>query len=76
MFENEIIWQDSSVNKSDYRVFLLRCWKEIDSSASEGAVWRFTLVQVGKDERKRGFCCLADLFNFLQDQLESANKMY
>lgn len=71
MVDGNIIRHVNGVNRSNYRVFLVRCWKEIDSSVPVGEAWRFTLVQVGEDERKRGFARLEDLFTFLRDQLEN-----
>ncbi len=71
MFENEIIWRQAGADKGNYRAFLLRCWKEEDTTSDEGVVWRITLVQTGGKERRRGFACLEDLFAFLKLELEN-----
>ncbi|HSF79929.1 MAG TPA: hypothetical protein VLA49_01765 [Anaerolineales bacterium] len=53
-----------------YRAFLLRCQQDVGTFHGERAPWRFTLVQVGAEDRKLGFACLEDLFAFLQAELE------
>lgn len=58
----------------NYRAFLLRCWQEASVSLGAEAPWRFTLVQVGSEERKMGFACLEDLFRYLKAELEIEQK--
>ena len=70
MQESEIIWQAGGVNKRNYRAFLLRCWKEVDDPCGGIAAWRFTLVQVSEEDRKRCFSSLEALFSHIKSELE------
>ena len=56
----------------NYRAFLLRCWQEADASPAGQAAWRFTLVQLGQEETKKGFASLEDLITYLQGELDAA----
>lgn len=40
---------DVNVGAQNYRAFLLRCWQEPGAGPGESPIWRFTLVQMGKE---------------------------
>ncbi len=50
-----------------YRIFLLRCWKEQGRHAAAG--WRFA-IEDGQTHARHGFADLESLTAFLQHQLE------
>ena len=54
-----------------YGAYLLRLWKE-DSGASQSC-WRFTLIEVGREQRKFGFRNLDELMDFLRKLTQEAN---
>ena len=56
--------------ESDYRAFLLRCWREVGAGPDGEPAWRFTLVQAGKEGSGRGFRDLEALVAFLRQELE------
>ena len=58
----------------NYRAFLLRCWQEADAGPAGEAVWRFTLVQMGEGQTKKGFACLEELLAYLRDELDAARS--
>jgi hypothetical protein len=53
----------------NYRAFLLRCWQEADAGPAGEPAWRFTLVQMGQGQTKKGFACLEELLAYLDKQL-------
>jgi len=66
MAEEETIRQEGEGGGGAYRAYLLRCWQE---NVDGEPLWRFTLVQMGDDHRKKGFACLGDLTAFLREDL-------
>lgn len=54
-----------------YMAFLLRCWVEEEQGADQTPVWRFTLVKLNTNQRKRGFAHLSELFAYLTDEIAS-----
>lgn len=61
----------------NYRAYLLRCWQEKEVEPGRQSAWRFTLVQLGGNQTKRGFANLENLMNFLDMALaktEHANS--
>ncbi len=71
MAECETIGQEGEGSGGNYRAFLLRCWQEEGERDSQ---WRFTLVQIGDEEDKKGFGCLEDVMAYLSETLEAASK--
>jgi len=61
-------WQEG---ECAYRAFLLRCWQEDAKGESQ---WRFTLVQMGEEGRKKGFGCLENVMVYLSKTLAAENK--
>ena len=68
-------WQQG---KQGYRAFLLRCWLERDvengGEPDQSFVWRFALVRLNDQSRKKGFACLEELFDYLHGQLRQAGE--
>jgi len=62
-------WQGPETGVEKYRAFLLRCWKEADAGPATKPAWRFTLVQMGEGQTKRGFSSLEQLVAYLDEQL-------
>ena len=58
------------------RAFLLRCWIEDDFEngwePGRSPTWRFSLAHIGREQGKKGFRCLEELFDYLHGQLEMA----
>ena len=69
---NQEQYRDMEASGENYRAFLLRCWQEADASPAGQAAWRFTLVQLGQEETKKGFASLEDLITYLQGELDAA----
>jgi hypothetical protein len=57
-------------NRQRYLSYLLRLWQTSDDGEQ---IWRASLEAPGTGER-RGFGSVADLFDFLQDQIESEGE--
>lgn len=55
-----------------YRAYLLRCWRESETANGQFPLWRFSLEQIGKEPRRRGFRDLASLLAFLRDEFMEA----
>ena len=53
-----------------YAAYLLRLWQ---MRSKEGLVWRASLEHASTGER-RGFACLADLFDFLEQETALADE--
>jgi hypothetical protein len=51
-----------------YRTFVIRCWLE----AREDPAWRFSLLEIGGEDARRGFARLDDLVAFLKDVMAAA----
>ena len=51
------------------RAFLLRCWNETSSAPGEGPEWRFSIREIGGEQRLRGFATLEMLIAFLRVEL-------
>lgn len=56
--------------KKPYKAFLLRCWEEREASLDRKPRWRFSIEEVGREKRQRGFHQLQDLLTFLEQQME------
>ena len=69
---NQEQYPDMEASGQNYRAFLLRCWQEADAGPAGQAAWRFTLVQMGEGQTKRGFASLEDLISYLQGELDMA----
>ena len=69
---NQEQYSEFKESGENYRAFLLRCWQEADAGPAGEAVWRFTLVQMGEGQTKRGFACLEDLVAYLRAELDAA----
>jgi hypothetical protein len=57
-----------------YRAWLLRCWQEAGAGPDGEPAWRFTLVQAGGEETRRGFASLEALVVFLREELETDGR--
>lgn len=66
---NQDKWADVKESGENYRAFLLRCWQEPEAGHAGEAAWRFTLVEAGNEEGKRGFARLEKLVGYLQEEL-------
>ena len=69
---NQEQYTEFKENGENYRAFLLRCWQEADTGPAGGAAWRFTLVQMGQGQTRKGFACLEDLVAYLRGELDAA----
>ena len=69
---NQEQYQDIEASGENYRAFLLRCWQEADDGPAGEAAWRFTLVQLGQGEIRKGFASLEDLVIYLRAELDAA----
>ena len=69
---NEEQYREFKESGQNYRTFLLRCWQEADASPAGQAAWRFTLVQLGQEETKKGFASLEELVAYLRSELDVA----
>lgn len=56
-----------------YRVFLLRCWKEQGQRVTTPPSWRFT-VEDAVTRQRHGFTNLGSLAAFLQSNLDGESK--
>ena len=56
--------------ESDYRAFLLRCWREVGAGPDGEPAWRFALVHAGNEGSGRGFASLEALVAYLKGELE------
>lgn len=54
---------------STYHAFLLRCWQESPPVAGEESTWRFSLIHIDGLQTKKGFACLEDLLDYLQEEV-------
>lgn len=52
-----------------YRTFLLRCWREGDTSANDGSAWRFSVEEILGERRRWGFGSFEGVVALLSDQL-------
>jgi hypothetical protein len=66
-------YREFKENGEIYRAFLLRCWQEADAGPAGDAAWRFTLVQLGQGQTRKGFACLEDLVAYLRGELDVAH---
>lgn len=51
--------------------FLLRCWVEEAGGVDQAPVWRFTVIKLNGQQRKRGFAQLRELFDYLTDEIDT-----
>ncbi|NOZ28826.1 MAG: hypothetical protein GXP39_12340 [Chloroflexi bacterium] len=51
-----------------YRSYLLRCWQE-EARPGRAPVWRFALLEVGREWRRWGFGDLEALMAFLRSEV-------
>jgi hypothetical protein len=58
------------VRRPEYRVYLLRLWKEPGAPPGAGADWRFSLESPHTNERY-GFTSIAALAEFLRDAISA-----
>ena len=63
--------ESSDPMESDYRAFLLRCWREAGAGPDGLATWRFSLVKPGDGETQRAFASLETLLAYLRQELEA-----
>ena len=56
---------------SNYRAFLLRCWREADAGPDDLATWRFCLVKPGDGQTQRVFATMEALVAYLKRELEA-----
>jgi hypothetical protein len=54
------------------RAYLLRCWREGESD--QEPVWRFSVEEVLRERRQKGFNSLGALVAFLKAELGGANE--
>jgi len=52
-----------------YRAYLLRCWQEGKAPPGEVSLWRFSVEEILRERRQKGFGNLGALFAFLQAEL-------
>jgi hypothetical protein len=57
-----------------YQAYLLRCWREESAAPGGSSAWRFSLEEVLRERRRRGFSSLESLFAFLRAELADANE--
>jgi hypothetical protein len=57
-----------------YRAYLLRCWQEGGAAPGGSACWRFSVEEVLRERRRRGFTDLEALVAFLQAQFAGARE--
>lgn len=69
---NQEQYSEFKESAENYRAFLLRCWQEADAGPSGEPQWRFTLVQMGEGQTKKGFASLEDLVTYLRGELDAA----
>ena len=69
---NQEQYPDMEESGENYRAFLLRCWQEADAVPAGENAWRFTLVQLGQGQAKKGFASLEDLVAYLRGELDVA----
>jgi len=55
--------------KGPYRAYLLRCWKEGESTPGQEPRWRFSIEGVLHKRRRRAFGSVQDLAAFLESEL-------
>ncbi len=63
--------ESNDLAQSNYRAFLLRCWREADAGPDDLATWRFCLVKPGDGPIQRGFASLETLMAYLRQELEA-----
>ena len=63
--------ESNDLAQSNYRAFLLRCWRETDAGPHDQAAWRFCLVQPGDAQTQRVFATMEALMAYLQRELEA-----
>ena len=51
------------------RAYVLRCWREEGESADGEASWRFSVEEIFRERRRRGFDSFARLVAFLEAEL-------
>jgi hypothetical protein len=52
-----------------YRAYLLRCWKEGETTPSEEPHWRFSIEEVLHKRRRQAFSSVQALVAFLETEL-------
>ena len=56
-------------NRSPDRAYLIRCWQEGDAERGGTLRWRFSVEEVLRERRRRGYADLASLIAFLRTEL-------
>ncbi len=56
------------------RAYLLRCWREGETAGGKEPIWRFSLEEVLRERRQKGFSSLRELIGFLQAELGGAQE--
>jgi hypothetical protein len=64
--------ESSDPTESDYRAFLLRCWREAGVGPDGQATWRFCVVKPGDGQTQCAFASLETLMAYLRQELEAA----
>jgi hypothetical protein len=57
------------------RAFLLGCWQEGVNPSDGTPIWRFALEAVDHKSPRKGFGALAELMQYVRDQLQSDNAV-
>lgn len=57
-----------------YHAYLLRCWREKETTADEKARWRFCVEEVLQKRPRQGFDSLDALVAFLQAELVDGDQ--
>jgi hypothetical protein len=52
-----------------YRAFLLRCWSEGERTPEQHPDWRFSLIEIGREQRQRGFASFEALVEFIASEV-------
>ena len=59
---------------NDQQAFLLRCWVERKTPSKSKPCWRFSVKEIGREERQHGFADLETLFAFLKAKMDADPK--
>ena len=54
---------------SPYRAYLLRCWKEGETTPGEEPQWRFSIEEILHKRRRQAFSSVQALADFLEIEL-------
>jgi hypothetical protein len=55
--------------KTPYRTYLLRCWREDNTSPNQIPMWRFSVEEVLGKRGRRGFASFEEVVAFLRKEL-------